>query len=116
MGTSYTSCPMPCWAPAWAWPRPAWVPPSRCSRETLDEVGGFAAFADQLADDYEMGRAVRAKGYTLAIPAMGVGHTAAEDSLPANCSAMNCAGPAPSAWSIRRAIWAASSPMASPLP
>ena len=50
-------------------------------RETLDEVGGFAAFADQLADDYEIGRAVRAKGYTLAIPALGVAHTAAEDSL-----------------------------------
>jgi ceramide glucosyltransferase len=50
-------------------------------RQTLDEVGGFAAFADQLADDYEMGRAVRAKGYTLAIPALGVGHTAAESSL-----------------------------------
>jgi ceramide glucosyltransferase len=49
-------------------------------RQTLDEIGGFAAFADQLADDYEIGRAVRAKGYTLAIPAMGVGHTAAETS------------------------------------
>lgn len=50
-------------------------------RQTLDEVGGFAAFADHLADDYEMGRAVRSKGYTLAIPALGVGHTAAESSL-----------------------------------
>ena len=47
----------------------------------LDEIGGFAAFADYLADDYEMGRAVRAKGYTLAIPALGVGHTATEDSV-----------------------------------
>jgi len=28
-----------------------------------------------------MGRAVRAQGYTLAIPAMGVGHTAAESSI-----------------------------------
>ena len=45
-----------------------------------DGKGPFAAFADQLADDYEMGRAVRSKGYTLAIPAMGVGHTAAENS------------------------------------
>lgn len=50
-------------------------------RQTLDEVGGFAAFANLLADDYEMGAAVRAKGYTLAIPALGVGHTAAENSL-----------------------------------
>jgi len=50
-------------------------------RQTLEEVGGFTAFADQLADDYEIGRAVRAKGYTLAIPAMGVGHTTAENSF-----------------------------------
>ena len=50
-------------------------------RETLDEVGGFAAFVNRLADDYEMGAAVRARGYTLAIPALGVGHTAAEHSL-----------------------------------
>ena len=50
----------------------------------LDEIGGFAAFADYLADDYEMGRAVRAKGYALAIPALGVGHTATEDSRAAN--------------------------------
>src|SRR5882757_9881034 len=50
-------------------------------RQTLDEVGGFAAFADQLADDYEIGRAVRAQGYTLAIPAMGVGHTTSDNSL-----------------------------------
>ena len=33
------------------------------TRATLDEIGGFAAFADYLADDYEIGRAVRAKGY-----------------------------------------------------
>ena len=43
----------------------------------------LGAAADQLADDYEMGRAVRAQGYTLAIPAMGVGHTAAESSAAA---------------------------------
>jgi ceramide glucosyltransferase len=38
------------------------------------------AFADYLADDYEIGRAVRARGYRLTIPAMGVGHTATEAS------------------------------------
>ena len=50
-------------------------------RQTLEEIGGFAAFADLLADDYEIGRAVRDRGYELAIPALGVGHTAAENSL-----------------------------------
>lgn len=47
-------------------------------RETLDAVGGFAAFADFLADDYEIGRAVRARGFGLAIPRLAVVHTAAE--------------------------------------
>jgi ceramide glucosyltransferase len=51
------------------------------TRQTLEEIGGFNAFADSLADDYHIGRAVRAKGYTLAIPALGVAHTATEDSF-----------------------------------
>ena len=72
---------MRCWAPALGLAAPCFGSTIALKRQTLDEVGGFAAFADQLADDYEMGRAVRAKGYTLAIPAMGVGHTAAEDSV-----------------------------------
>ena len=67
------------------------------TRAMLDEIGGFMAFADYLADDYEMGRAVRARGHALAIPAMGVGHTATEAVARGTCSAMNCAGPAPSA-------------------
>ena len=50
-------------------------------RSVLEEIGGFAAFADYLADDYEIGQAVRAKGYATAIPALGVGHTATETSL-----------------------------------
>lgn len=50
-------------------------------RETLDKAGGFAAFADHLADDYEIGRAVRNLGYGLAIPALGVSHAATEASL-----------------------------------
>lgn len=32
------------------------------SRETLDGIGGFSAFRNALADDYEVGRAVRALG------------------------------------------------------
>jgi ceramide glucosyltransferase len=50
-------------------------------RETLDQVGSFAAFADFLADDYEIGRAVRAQGLGLAIPALAVVHSAAERSF-----------------------------------
>ncbi|MBV9551097.1 MAG: bacteriohopanetetrol glucosamine biosynthesis glycosyltransferase HpnI [Alphaproteobacteria bacterium] len=53
------------------------------ARKTLDEIGGFAAFADCLADDYHIGRAAREAGYTLAMPALGVAHTAAEPSFGA---------------------------------
>jgi ceramide glucosyltransferase len=44
------------------------------SRDVLEQVGGFAAFADHLADDYEIGRAVRGLGLRIALPPMTVGH------------------------------------------
>ncbi|HEY5083808.1 MAG TPA: bacteriohopanetetrol glucosamine biosynthesis glycosyltransferase HpnI, partial [Rhizomicrobium sp.] len=80
MGTSYTFLPNAVLGTSLGLASPCFGSTIALSREMLDEVGGFAAFADHLADDYEMGRAVRSKGYTMAIPAMGVGHTAAEDS------------------------------------
>ncbi|HJS45493.1 MAG TPA: bacteriohopanetetrol glucosamine biosynthesis glycosyltransferase HpnI [Rhizomicrobium sp.] len=80
MSTSYTFLPNAVVGTSLGLAAPCFGSTIALRRETLDEVGGFAAFADQLADDYEMGRAVRSKGYTLAIPAMGVGHTAAENS------------------------------------
>jgi len=49
-------------------------------RETLDEIGSFDAFADCLADDFAMGEAVRAAGYTVAIPSFSVGHVCFEQS------------------------------------
>jgi len=81
MGTSYTFLPNAVLGTSLGLAAPCFGSTIALKRETLEEVGGFQAFADQLADDYEMGRAVRSKGYTLAIPALGVGHTAAEDSL-----------------------------------
>ncbi|HEX4271581.1 MAG TPA: bacteriohopanetetrol glucosamine biosynthesis glycosyltransferase HpnI [Rhizomicrobium sp.] len=80
MGTSYTFLPNAVLGTSLGLATPCFGSTIALRRETLDEVGGFAAFADHLADDYEMGRAVRARGYTMAIPAMGVGHTAAESS------------------------------------
>jgi len=81
MGPSYTFLPNALLGTSLGLAAPCFGSTIALRRQTLEEVGGFGAFADQLADDYEMGRAVRAKGYTLAIPAMGVGHTAAEDSF-----------------------------------
>ncbi|HEY4076180.1 MAG TPA: bacteriohopanetetrol glucosamine biosynthesis glycosyltransferase HpnI [Rhizomicrobium sp.] len=81
MGTSYEFLPNAVLGTSLGLAAPCFGSTIALRRETLDEVGGFAAFADQLADDYEMGRAVRARGYTLAIPAMGVGHTTAENTV-----------------------------------
>jgi ceramide glucosyltransferase len=83
MSTSYTFLPNAVLGTSLGLAAPCFGSTIALRRQTLDEVGGFAAFADHLADDYEMGRAVRAQGYTLAIPAMGVGHTAAENSATA---------------------------------
>jgi ceramide glucosyltransferase len=52
-------------------------------RATLDRIGGFAPFADTLADDHAIGAAVRGLGLTVAVPAMLVTHGCAERSLGA---------------------------------
>ena len=53
------------------------------SRATLSKIGGFAPFKNRLADDYEIGRAIRSLGLRIAVPPMTVVHTCAESSLAA---------------------------------
>lgn len=43
-------------------------------RATLEAIGGFAAFADRLADDYAIGQALRTRGERVAIPRFAVAH------------------------------------------
>ena len=50
-------------------------------RETLDRIGGFARFAEVLADDYAIGAAIEALGLRVAVPPMLVTHASAETSL-----------------------------------
>jgi len=52
-------------------------------RDTLAEIGGFEALSDHLADDYELGRAVRAKGYAVKLSSLVVQHTCTEPSFRA---------------------------------
>ncbi len=52
-------------------------------RETLDAIGGFARFADVLADDHAIGAAVEELGLTVAVPPMLVVHASDETSLAA---------------------------------
>lgn len=47
-------------------------------RETLAAIGGFAAFADVLADDYAIGEAVAALGLEVTMPPMLVTHASTE--------------------------------------
>lgn len=53
------------------------------SASTLADIGGIAAFADYLADDYEIGRAVRARGLKVTVPGFAVRHGCAETSFKA---------------------------------
>lgn len=50
-------------------------------RSTLEAIGGFAAFADVLADDHAIGAAVRAQGLGVAIPPLLLAHSSAETHL-----------------------------------
>jgi ceramide glucosyltransferase len=48
---------------------------------TLAAIGGFAAVADTLADDYEIGTALRRQGEAVAVPPRAVGHFCSEASF-----------------------------------
>ncbi len=50
-------------------------------RETLEAIGGFARFADVLADDYAIGEAVAALGLTVAVPPLLLEHAGVERSF-----------------------------------
>lgn len=50
-------------------------------RSMLEKIGGFGRFADELADDYAIGMAVRSAGYDVVIAPFLVGHVCFETSL-----------------------------------
>nr|WP_256326041.1 bacteriohopanetetrol glucosamine biosynthesis glycosyltransferase HpnI [Sphingomonas sp. NFR15] len=52
-------------------------------RETLTRIGGFARFADVLADDYAIGAAVRGLGLSVVVPPLLVTHAFDERSARA---------------------------------
>jgi ceramide glucosyltransferase len=81
MGTSYDFLPNVVTGVSLGLAEPCMGSTIALSRDVLNRIGGFAAFANYLADDYEMGRAVRRLGLHLAIPTLGVSHSATETSL-----------------------------------
>jgi ceramide glucosyltransferase len=50
-------------------------------QNVLHEIGGFEAISRHLADDYEIGRAVRSKGYDVRISSVAVDHSCSEVGL-----------------------------------
>ena len=50
-------------------------------RETLEQIGGFARFADVLADDYAIGEALAGLGKAVAVPPILLTHACSEASL-----------------------------------
>lgn len=52
-------------------------------RATLERIGGFRPLADRLADDYDLGAAVRALGLAVAVPPLVLVHGCGERSLAA---------------------------------
>jgi ceramide glucosyltransferase len=51
------------------------------TRDALARIGGFEVLANDLADDYTLGRALRTQGGVVAIPPMTIGHTCVDTSL-----------------------------------
>ena len=61
--------------------KPCFGPTIAFRRATLGEAGGFVRFANHLADDFEIGRAIRSLGYGFAAPPFVVGHGCPERSV-----------------------------------
>jgi ceramide glucosyltransferase len=53
---------------------PCLGPTMALRRDTLERIGGLKPLANVLADDFELGRAVRAAGYTIASPQLVIDH------------------------------------------
>ena len=83
MDLSYRFIPQVILGSALGLARPALGPTMALRRDTLSAIGGFEAFCHVLADDYEIGRAVRALGLRTIVPPLFVTHGCGEGSLRA---------------------------------
>lgn len=80
-GLSYQFLPGAVFGIALGLARPCMGSTIALRRETLDRIGGFARFADVLADDYAIGEAIHGLGLKVAVPPMLVVHGSAERSF-----------------------------------
>ena len=80
MGISYQFLPNAIAGIAWNLAAPCVGATIGLRRAVLDEIGGFAALRNLLADDYEIGGRVRAKGYDVKAVLPIVTHVSSEKS------------------------------------
>ncbi len=80
-GLSYQTLPGTIFGAATGLARPCMGSTIAIRRDTLDRIGGFAAFADDLADDYAIGTAVHRLGLDVTVPPIIVTHASGERTL-----------------------------------
>ena len=83
MDISYRFMPSVLMGVALGMAKPTLGPTMALTRDTLGRIGGFAAFGDVLADDYEIGAAVRGLGLATVLPRFYITHGCSESSLAA---------------------------------
>jgi len=80
MGTSYEFLPNMIFGTWWGVAHACLGSTIALSRATLSQIGGFDAFANFLADDYEMGRAIRRRGLKVVVAPFAVTHRCTEET------------------------------------
>lgn len=83
MDISYRFMPSVLFGVALGLARPTLGPTMAFTRDALDRIGGFAAFGDVLADDYEIGAAIRGLDRRSVLPPFYIVHGCSEASLSA---------------------------------
>ncbi len=83
MDISYRFMPSVLMGVALGMAKPTLGPTMAFTRDTLRKIGGFPAFGDVLADDYEIGAAVRALGLRSVLPPFFITHGCSESTLAA---------------------------------
>ena len=81
MGTNYEFLPNMVFGTWWGIADACLGSTIAVKRATLDMIGGFEAFSNYLADDYEMGRAIRRRGLRVSLLPLAVTHRCTEETL-----------------------------------
>lgn len=81
MGTSYDFLPSVLFGTFWGMANACLGSTIALRTSVLNQIGGFEAFRDYLADDYEIGRAVRQRGLRVAVLPLAVSHRCTEQTV-----------------------------------